>query len=91
MKVVALGQRTWEKLPGIGIGVKFHHASIRTTADTQLNESSHQCWQVQTTFSGQVMRSDEYIFVSQSLNDQARKVFFAVLYRAFLELICGNP
>ena len=44
-----------------------------------------------TTFSGQVMRSDEYIFVSQSLNDQARKVFFAVLYRAFLELICGNP
>ena len=48
MKVIALGQRTWEKLPGIGIGVKFHHASIRTTADTQLNESSRQFYEVQT-------------------------------------------
>ena len=46
VKVVALGHGTWEKLPGIG--VKFHHASIRTTADTQLNESSHQCMEVQT-------------------------------------------
>ena len=36
------------------------------------------------------MRSDENIFVSQSLIDQDKKVFFAVLYRAFLELICGN-
>ena len=43
-----------------------------------------------TTFSGQVTRSDEYIFVSQSLIDQDKTVFFAVLYRAFSELICGN-
>ena len=51
MKVIALGQRTWEKQPGIGISVKFHHASIRTTADTQLNEySHHQCWEAQTNW-----------------------------------------
>ena len=49
MRDIALGQRTWEKQPGIGISVKFHHASIRTTADTQLNEySHHQCWEAQT-------------------------------------------
>ena len=40
-----------------------------------------------TTFSGQVMRSDQYIFVSQSLIDQDRKVFlcpFLGIFRAHL-------